>query len=453
MGTTQSGILGGRLPLGEYESNFSDLHPPLDKHEALVASDRCYFCHDAPCMTACPTSIDIPLFIRQISTGNPIGSAKTIFDQNILGGMCARVCPTETLCEQACVRNTAEERPVEIGRLQRYATDVAMKENKQFYTRAETSGRKIAVVGAGPAGLAAAHRLAVKGHDVVIYDARPKSGGLNEYGIAAYKSVDDFAQKEVDYVLAIGGIEVRQGQAIGRDFTLADLSEQYDAVFLGLGLAGVNALRLEGESAEGVDDAVDFIAALRQSKTKADIPVGRRVVVLGGGMTAIDAAVQAKLLGAEEVTICYRRGKEHMNASEFEQDLAASKGVTIRHWLQPKRIAEKDGKVAGIELEYTTLEDGKLTATGETGIIAADQIFKAIGQSFLGAGLGALQLEGGRIVADAEGRTSLPNVWAGGDCVLGGEDLTVSAVAMGRDAAESINRAFATAAPRASAVA
>ncbi|MGF6158578.1 dihydropyrimidine dehydrogenase (NAD+) subunit PreT [Ensifer sp. KUDG1] len=453
MGTTQSGILGGRLPLGEYESNFSDLHPPLDKHEALVASDRCYFCHDAPCMTACPTSIDIPLFIRQISTGNPIGSAKTIFDQNILGGMCARVCPTETLCEQACVRNTAEERPVEIGRLQRYATDVAMKENKQFYTRAESSGRKVAVVGAGPAGLAAAHRLAVKGHDVVIYDARPKSGGLNEYGIAAYKSVDDFAQKEVDYVLAIGGIEVRHGQALGRDFTLADLSEQYDGVFLGLGLAGVNALRLEGENAEGVDDAVDFIAALRQSKTKADIAVGRRVVVLGGGMTAIDAAVQAKLLGAEEVTICYRRGKEHMNASEFEQDLAASKGVTIRHWLQPKRIAEKDGKVAGIELEYTTLEDGKLTATGETGIIAADQIFKAIGQSFLGAGLGALQLEGGRIVADAEGRTSLPNVWAGGDCVLGGEDLTVSAVAMGRDAAELINRAFAAAQPRASAVA
>ncbi|HEV7319936.1 MAG TPA: NAD(P)-dependent oxidoreductase [Ensifer sp.] len=453
MGTTQSGILGGRLPLGEYESNFSDLHPALDKHEALVASDRCYFCHDAPCMTACPTSIDIPLFIRQISTGNPIGSAKTIFDQNILGGMCARVCPTETLCEQACVRNTAEERPVEIGRLQRYATDVAMRENKQFYTRAETSGRKVAVVGAGPAGLAAAHRLAVKGHDVVIYDARPKSGGLNEYGIAAYKSVDDFAQKEVDYVLSIGGIEVRNGQALGRDFTLADLSEQYDAVFLGLGLAGVNALRLEGENAEGVDDAVDFIAALRQSKTKADIPVGRRVVVLGGGMTAVDAAVQAKLLGAEEVTICYRRGKEHMNASEFEQDLAASKGVTIRHWLQPKRIAEKDGKVAGIELEYTTLEDGKLTATGETGIIAADQIFKAIGQSFLGAGLGALQLEGGRIVADAEGRTSIDNVWAGGDCVLGGEDLTVSAVAMGRDAAESINRAFAAAAPRASAVA
>ncbi|MDK1489949.1 NAD(P)-dependent oxidoreductase [Sinorhizobium sp. 7-81] len=453
MGTTQSGILGGRLPLKEYEDNFSDLHPPLDKHEALVASDRCYFCHDAPCMTACPTSIDIPMFIRQIATGNPIGSAKTIFDQNILGGMCARVCPTETLCEQACVRNTAEERPVEIGRLQRYATDIAMKENKQFYARSASTGRKVAVVGAGPAGLACAHRLAVKGHDVVIYDAREKSGGLNEYGIAAYKSVDDFAQKEVDYVLSIGGIEVRHGQALGRDFSLTDLTEQYDAVFLGLGLTGVNALRIEGENAEGVEDAVDFIAALRQSKTKADIPVGRRVVVLGGGMTAIDAAVQAKLLGAEEVTICYRRGKEQMNASEFEQDLASSKGVTIRHWLQPKRIALKDGRVAGIELEYTTLDNGKLTTTGETGIIAADQIFKAIGQTFEASGLGALQLEGGRIIIDAEGRTSLASVWAGGDCVLGGEDLTVSAVAMGRDAAESIDKAFAAAQPLASAVA
>ncbi|ASY63988.1 Pyridine nucleotide-disulfide oxidoreductase associated with reductive pyrimidine catabolism [Sinorhizobium sojae CCBAU 05684] len=453
MGTTQSGILAGRLPLAEYEENFSDLHPPLDKHEALVAADRCYFCHDAPCMTACPTSIDIPLFIRQIATGNPIGSAKTIFDQNILGGMCARVCPTETLCEQACVRNTAEERPVEIGRLQRYATDIAMREDKQYYTRPAPSGRRVAVVGAGPAGLACAHRLAIKGHDVVIYDAREKSGGLNEYGIAAYKSVDDFAQKEVDYVLSVGGIEIRHGQALGRDFSLADLAEQHDAVFLGLGLAGVNALRMEGENAAGVEDAVDFIAALRQSKTRADIPVGRRVVVLGGGMTAIDAAVQAKLLGAEEVTICYRRGKEHMNASEFEQDLATSKGVTIRHWLQPKRIAVKDGKVAGIELEYTTLVEGKLMPTGETGIIAADQIFKAIGQTFEASGLGALQMEGGRITVDQDGRTSLAKVWAGGDCVRGGEDLTVSAVAMGRDAAESINQALAAEAPLASAVA
>jgi dihydropyrimidine dehydrogenase (NAD+) subunit PreT len=453
MGTMDSGIHKGRLSPAQYEANFSDLHAPLDHHEALVASDRCYFCHDAPCMTACPTSIDIPLFIRQISTGNPIGSANTIFDQNILGGMCARVCPTETLCEQACVRNTAEGKPVAIGQLQRYATDIAMEENKQFYARAEATGKSIAVVGAGPAGLACAHRLAVNGHDVVVYDAREKAGGLNEYGIATYKAVDDFAQKEVDYVLAIGGIEIRNGQMLGRDFQLADLKSRHDAVFLGMGLTGVNALRAEGETAEGVVDAVDFIADLRQAENKADIAVGRRVVVLGGGMTAIDAAVQAKLLGAEEVTICYRRGKEHMNASEFEQDLAASKGVSIKHWLQPKRIVSRDGKVAGIELEYTALSEGRLVGTGETGIIAADQVFKAIGQTFEADGLGALLLEGGRISVDAEGRTTLDGVWAGGDCVKGGEDLTVSAVAMGRDAAMSINRALTAAVQPAAAVA
>jgi glutamate synthase (NADPH/NADH) small chain len=448
-----TGIRAGRLSPAEYDSNFSDLHPRLDKHEALVAADRCYFCYDAPCMTACPTSIDIPLFIRQIATGNPIGSAKTIFDQNILGGMCARVCPTEDLCEQACVRNTAEERPVEIGRLQRYATDTAMEADKQFYSRAASTGRKIAVVGAGPAGLAAAHRLAVKGHDVVIYDAKPKSGGLNEYGIATYKAVDDFAQKEVDYVLAIGGIEVRHNQQLGRNFSLADLQSQYDAVFLGIGLSGVNALRVEGENLPGVDDAVDFIAGLRQAADKGDIAIGRRVVVLGGGMTAIDAAVQAKLLGAEEVTICYRRGKEHMNASEFEQDLATSRGVIIRHWLAPKSILAQDGKVAAIEVEYTKLVDGRLSTTGETGVIAADQIFKAIGQTLDTSSLGALRLESGRIAVDTDGKTSLDGVWAGGDCVFGGDDLTVSAVAQGRDAAESINRMLAAGAQPAVAVA
>lgn len=449
----ETGIRAGRLSSAEYEANFSDLHPRLDNHEALVAADRCYFCYDAPCMTACPTSIDIPLFIRQISTGNPLGSAKTIFDQNILGGMCARVCPTEELCEQACVRNTAEERPVEIGRLQRYATDAAMAADKQFYLRAEPTGKKIAVVGAGPAGLAAAHRLAVKGNDVVIYDAKPKSGGLNEYGIATYKTVDDFAQKEVDYVMSIGGIEVKHDQQLGRDFSLADLQSQYDAVFLGLGLAGVNALRVDNENLPGVDDAVDFIAALRQAGDKGEIAIGRRVVVLGGGMTAIDAAVQAKLLGAEEVTICYRRGKEHMNASEFEQDLATSKGVIIRHWLAPKSILSQDGKVAAIEVEYTALVDGRLNGTGETGVIATDQIFKAIGQTFETSGLGALRMETGRIAVDQEGRTSLEGVWAGGDCVFGGEDLTVSAVAHGRDAAESIHRTLTAAAAPAVAVA
>ncbi|RWB77927.1 MAG: NAD(P)-dependent oxidoreductase [Mesorhizobium sp.] len=440
------GIAGGRLSSEQYADNFSDLHPPLDHHEALVESDRCYFCYDAPCMNACPTSIDIPLFIRQIATGNPLGSAKTIFDQNILGGMCARVCPTETLCEEVCVREVAEGKPVQIGRLQRYATDVAMGEGKQFYKRAEPTGKSIAVVGAGPAGLAAAHRLARHGHEVTILEARPKAGGLNEYGIAAYKSVDDFAQAEVDYVTAIGGIDIQNGKALGRDFQLADLMRNYDAVFLGLGLGGVNALRAEGEDADGVANAVEFIAELRQASDLSSLPVGRRVVVIGGGMTAVDAAVQSKLLGAEEVTICYRRGQEHMNASGFEQDLAAANGVTIRHWLQPKRVIAENGKVSAIELEYTAMSGDKLVGTGERLTLVADQVFKAIGQSFVPAHLNgsaeAIELEGGRIKVDAEGRTSLAKVWAGGDCIFGGDDLTVSAVAQGRDAAESIHRAL-----------
>ncbi|HTV68730.1 MAG TPA: NAD(P)-dependent oxidoreductase [Rhizobiaceae bacterium] len=446
-GQLKEGIAAGRLSPAEYAENFTDLHPPLDHHEALVEADRCYFCYDAPCMQACPTSIDIPLFIRQIATNNPIGSAKTIFDQNILGGMCARVCPTETLCEEVCVREVAEGKPVQIGRLQRYATDTAMQQEKQFYTRAAATGRKIAVVGAGPAGLAAAHRLARYGHDVTIFEAKEKSGGLNEYGIAAYKSVDDFAQAEVDYVTAIGGITIENGRALGRDVHLADLTASYDAVFLGMGLAGVNALRAEGEEAQGVDNAVDFISVLRQSSDLGALPVGRRVVVIGGGMTAIDAAIQSKLLGAEEVTIAYRRGKEHMNASEFEQDLATQHGVIIRHWMQPKKVVAQSGKTAAIELEYTQMRDGRLVGLGQTVTLQADQVFKAIGQSFEPSSLNgsgpALALENGRIKVDADGRTSLPKVWAGGDCVVDArEDLTVAAVAAGRDAAESIHRSL-----------
>ena len=441
MGNLAPGIHSGRLAQQEYDANFSDLHPAYDKHEALVAADRCYFCYDAPCMTACPTAIDIPMFIREISTGNTLGAAKTIFDQNILGGMCARVCPTETLCEQACVRNTAEEKPVEIGRLQRYATDAAMAIEKQFYNRAPATGKTVAVIGAGPAGLAAAHRLALHGHSVTIYDAREKSGGLNEFGIAAYKAPGDFAQQEVEYIIGIGGIEIQNGKALGRDFSLDDLKASHDAVFLGVGLAAVNALATKGEEVEGVTDAVDFIANLRSS-VKATVPVGRRVVVIGGGMTAVDAAIQSKLLGAEEVTMVYRRGKEQMNASEYEQDLASSKGVLIRHWLKPRKIIAQDGRLTAIELEYTHIENGALTGTGQTVTIACDQVLTAIGQKLDLSGISALKIEGGKITVDPEGRTTVSGVWAGGDCALGGDDLTVSAAAMGRDAAESINRAL-----------
>ncbi|MXQ06742.1 FAD-dependent oxidoreductase [Alphaproteobacteria bacterium GH1-50] len=434
------GIAPARLDAEEVARNFSDLHPAYDDHEAMVAADRCYFCYDAPCITACPTSIDIPLFIRQIQAGHPEGAAKTIFDQNILGGMCARVCPTETLCEEACVREAAEGKPVEIGRLQRYATDALMARGQHPYERGEATGKRVAVVGAGPAGLACAHRLAMKGHDVVIFDARPKPGGLNEFGIATYKTVGGFAQAEVDWLLKIGGITVETGKALGSDLSLDALMDEYDAVFLGIGLQGVNALRAEGEDKGGVADAVDFIAELRQTSDLSSLPVGRNVVVIGGGMTAVDAAVQSKLLGAENVTIAYRRGRDRMSASRFEQDLAASKGVRLIFNAQPKTV-HGNGSAAEIEFEYTRDGANGLEPTGETFRIAADQVFKAIGQTLDGAPNG-LTLDGNKIAVTGAGRTTRDKVWAGGDCASGGDDLTVTAVAEGRDAAEDIHTAL-----------
>jgi glutamate synthase (NADPH/NADH) small chain len=441
-------IAAGRLLAEDYAANFGDLHPPLDAHQAIVEADRCYFCYDAPCMNACPTGIDIALFIRQIRYGNPKGAAETILAENILGGMCARVCPTETLCEEACVREAAEGKPVRIGELQRYATDVMMREDgRQPFERATPTGKRVAIVGAGPAGLSAAHRLAMHGHDVVIYDARPKAGGLNEYGIAAYKSPDNFAQAEVDFILSIGGITVETGKALGRDINLAELPRSYDAVFLAIGLGGVNALNIGDEDKSGVEDAVDYIAELRQAKDLGSLPVGRRVVVVGGGMTAIDIASQSKRLGAEDVTIVYRRGPEKMGASAYERELAQTDGVKIKFNAMPKRLVTNGGgSVVAAEFEYTAEKDGRLTGTGETFTLDADVVFKAIGQTLVPAGLSGtaepIELQGGRIRVDDERRTSVKGVWAGGDCVYGGEDLTVAAAQDGKVAAESIHRAL-----------
>ncbi|WP_273499353.1 NAD(P)-dependent oxidoreductase [Lentibacter algarum] len=432
-----SGIVSGRKDTQALSDSFKDLHAPLSDHEALVASDRCYFCHDAPCVTACPTSIDIPLFIRQIGTGTPEASAKTIFEQNILGGMCARVCPTETLCEQVCVREVAEGKPVEIGRLQRYATDTLMAAGVHPFERAARTGKTVGIVGAGPAGLACAHKLAVLGHDVTIYEARKKGGGLNEFGIAAYKSVNDFAQKELDWLLSIGGITIEYGKALGEDISLAALKADHDAVFFGMGLSGVNALRCEGEALENVIDAVDFISDLRQAADLSQLAVGRHVVVIGGGMTAVDVAVQSKLLGAQDVALVYRRDKDSMSASVYEQELATSKGVRIIYNAQPLRVLPEAAGLS-VEFAYTETKDGSLTQTGETFCLPADQVFKAIGQS-LGGAPEALALQGGKIQVDATGRTSEPKVWAGGDCATGGDDLTVTAVAEGRDAALDIH--------------
>lgn len=432
----QAGVMSGRLDPETITAHFGDVQPALEGHEAAVAADRCYFCHDAPCITACPTDIDIPLFIRQIATGTPDAAARTIFEQNILGGMCARVCPTEQLCEEACVRELAEGKPVEIGRLQRFATDTLMAKGTHPFVRADATGKKIAVVGAGPAGLACAHRLAMHGHDVTIYDALPKPGGLNEYGIAAYKTVEGFAQAEVNWLMEIGGITLEHDQMLGRDMTLDTLQSEFDAVFLAIGLGGVNALGLKRDTVDGVLPATDFIAELRQANDLSTLPIGRRVVVIGGGMTAIDAGVQSKLLGAEDVTIVYRRGKDRMSASPHEQDHATQSGVRIIHNAAPIRIKGKN-HVKGVEFAYTQAGPDCLTFSKETFTLEADQVFTAIGQSLITDA--ALNLEHGKIAVTGPGRTSETGVWAGGDCATGGDDLTVTAVAEGRDAAEDIH--------------
>jgi dihydropyrimidine dehydrogenase (NAD+) subunit PreT len=441
------GIAARRLTAQQLEQNFADIHVPLDRKRALIEASRCYFCFDAPCLEACPTGIDIPGFIRKISTDNVKGAAVTILSENIMGGACARVCPVEILCEAACVREAQEEKPVQIGALQRYATDWLFEQKLQPFTRAGSTGKRVAVVGAGPAGLACAHRLSMLGHDVTVYETRPKASGLNEYGIAAYKVPNDFAQHEVGFIMSLGGIKIEHGKALGREISLTALRGDYDAVFLGVGHTGVNALSLEGEDMPGVMDAVAYIERLRQAADKGSLEIGRRVVVIGGGNTAIDIAVQAKKLGAEDVTIVYRRGPDNMSATWHEQELAQTNGVNIKHWARPVRLIGHRGQLKEVEFEYTQLDEkGLLMTTGDRFTLLADMLFKAIGQNFVPDPLGkdarqVIELSDGRIRVNAEHQTSLPDVWAAGDCVPG-EDLTVSAVQGGKIAAHSIDRSL-----------
>ncbi|MCB8874987.1 NAD(P)-dependent oxidoreductase [Acidisoma silvae] len=411
---------------------------PLSRDEARVEADRCYFCYDAPCVDACPTGIDIPGFIGKIRTGNLRGSAVTILESNIFGGSCARVCPTEILCEEACVREAQEGKPVTIGSLQRFATDHLMATGEQPFARAPLTGKRVAVVGAGPAGLACAHRLATLGHDVLVYEARPKPGGLNEYGIAAYKVVDDFAQREVAFILGIGGIAIEYGTPLGPDLTLDKLRQEFDAVFVAIGLADPNALGVPGEGAAHVMDALGFIELLRQNPVEAAVLAKGHVVVIGGGNTAIDAATQVKLLGAETVTLAYRRGPEQIGATKVEQDWAQTHGVGIRHFLAPVAV-----EAHAVICAKTTVSGAKLVLTEERVSLPADLVLKAVGQSFLPEPLTAgtaPDLGGKRIGVGDDYQTSLPGVFAGGDCVSAGEDLTVQAVAHGRDAAMAIDR-------------
>ncbi|ELW9451193.1 NAD(P)-dependent oxidoreductase [Burkholderia cenocepacia] len=430
-------IAAHRLSSTQLSCEFADIAPLLDPTAAAAAASRCHYCYDAPCVHACPTQIDIPSFIRKIGNGNLKGAATDILSANPLGGMCARVCPTEILCEGACVRNHQDAQPVAIGALQRHATDWAMQTGAVQFRRAPETGRHVAVVGAGPAGLACAHRLALAGHRVTLFDARPKAGGLNEYGIAAYKTVDDFAQREVEWLLSMGGITLETGVALGRDVTLDALREQHDAVFLAMGLGGVRALAIDGEQLGGVMNAVDFIEQVRQADTLANVPVGRRVVVIGGGNTAIDAAVQSRKLGAQRVTMVYRRGVEAMSATWAEREFAQKSGVTLVTHAKPVRIAGTDGQVTGVEFEG---------GSGERFTVDADMVLKAIGQTLVPDGVEAalLTADGTRIAVDADGRTALPDVWAGGDCAAtDGVDLTVQAVQDGKRAAASIDATLA----------
>ncbi|TFW34173.1 NAD(P)-dependent oxidoreductase [Massilia horti] len=426
-------------------SQFTDLAPPLSARQAAVEAARCLYCYDAPCMRACPTGIDVASFIRNIHDQNINGAAYNILKQNIFGGSCARVCPTEILCESACVRNhDAEREPVKIGLLQRHALDNAHFAGHPF-ERAPATGKTIAVVGAGPAALSCAHRLAMLGNDVVVYEAREKAGGLNEYGIAKYKLPGDFAQAEVEFLLSIGGIEIRYGHELGKNLLLQDLHTQYDAVFLGLGLSTSRQLGLTGEDAPGLMAAIDYIAALRQASDLSALPVPRRAVVIGAGNTAIDMAVQIKRLGAEEVTLVYRRGFDSMSATDHEIEIAKRNFVRIRTWAAPLEVLlDADGSVRGMRFEQTRMNEGRLERTGGIIEIAADAVFKAIGQSMapdaLSEPLGhEFSREGGKIWVDANFRTAVPGVYAGGDCVAPGQDLTVQAVQHGKLAAIAIH--------------
>jgi glutamate synthase (NADPH/NADH) small chain len=428
-------------------ANLADIKPPLSPQEARVEASRCLFCFDAPCIMACPTGIDIPTFIRKISTDNLTGAARTILEANVLGASCARVCPTAMLCEGACVMLDLEKDPIQIGRLQRHATDhVTAHGIDVLHAPREKNGKRVAVLGAGPAGLGCAAELAQLGYDVTVYDKKPAGGGLNTYGIAYYKMRPEVSLDEVTMIERLG-VTFRYGVEVGRDVQAADLLRDHDAVFIGLGLGGANPLGIPGENLPEVIDALEFIEWIHTRPLDA-VPVGRRVAVLGCGNTAIDAVTQARRLGAEVATIIYRRGEADMSAYRFEYELAKTDGATFLFDTTPVEVVATDGHVAGLRLARTQVRDGRVSVVpGSEWTEPFDLVLKAVGQekqaSLLGRLFPGLKIDTrGRVEHDPTTmRTSLPKVSVGGDAASGGREV-VNAVAEGKKAARGIHAAL-----------
>jgi glutamate synthase (NADPH/NADH) small chain len=441
-------IENNRLTKEEFAKNFSDIHPPFEHEEAaLLEANRCLNCYDAPCTKLCPTSIDVPLFIKQISSGNIKGSAKTILSSNIMGAGCSKVCPVEKLCEGACVFNLLEEEPINIAKLQRYSTEIAMKKKWSLFERKQIpqeQRKKVAVVGAGPAGLACAHALSREGIDVTIFEKEAKGGGLMTYGVAAYKADAEFCKDEVDYILSIGGIDVKYNTALGRDFTLAELKQNYDAVFLGIGVGIARELNIPGENLEGVVDAISFIYNIR-TKDYSSIKVGDNVAVIGMGMTAIDAASQSRRLGAKQVTLIYRRTENEKPCTDVELDIAKLDGCSFLWLASPKEVIGENGKVT--ELICTKMKLGEPDASGrrapieteETFSLKVDMVIKAAGQIPFEEIVNSAVIDNknGKIKIDTHKQTNLEGIFAGGDAVNGGKEV-VDAVQAGKDGAKGI---------------
>jgi len=438
-------IINNRLTPEQYEQNFTDIRPPFEnKTAAVVEANRCIFCYDAPCTKSCPTSINIPKFIKQISTDNIKGSARTIFESNIMGAGCSKVCPVEKLCEGACVYNLLEEEPIQIARLQQYSTMKALEENWQLFQRKASIGKKVAIVGAGPAGLSCAHVLSREGVDITIFEKESKGGGLMTYGIAAYKVTPQFCEDEVNYITSVGGIEIKYNQELGKNLSLADLQKNYDAVYLGIGVGVARQLDIPGEELNGVVDAIKFIYDLRDKGYPA-IPVGDKVAVIGMGMTAIDAATQAKRLGAKEVTMVYRRTQEEMPCTEYELNIAKLDGCEIIWLAAPKEVKGENGKVKSLVCSIMKLGEPDISGrrspvdTGETITLDVDMVIKAAGQVPFEELVKAngLNNKNGKIVIGENCATNIKGVFAGGDAVNGGKEV-VDAVQAGKDGAVAI---------------